>query len=151
MITIESAQVGDAAEILALQKLAYHSEAELNNDFTIPPLTQTLPEIKSEFTLLTFIKALIDGKIIGSVRAQLHEGTCYIGRVIVHPDWQNQGIGKRLMAEIESRFQQAQRFELFTSERSARNLYFYQKLGYREFRRKNLSQQVRLVYLEKCV
>ena len=48
-MSIEQAMIDDAQEILALQKLAYQSEAEIYNDFTIPPLHQTLDEIKAEF------------------------------------------------------------------------------------------------------
>lgn len=36
----------DAAAILALQKLAYQSEARLYDDYSLPPLTQTLPEMQ---------------------------------------------------------------------------------------------------------
>jgi hypothetical protein len=39
---IEEATVSDAEEILALQKLAYQSEAEIYNDFGISPLVQIL-------------------------------------------------------------------------------------------------------------
>ncbi len=39
---IERAIISDAEEILSLQKLAYRSEAEIYNDFNIPPLVQTL-------------------------------------------------------------------------------------------------------------
>ena len=39
---IEQATTNDAAEILALQKLAYVSEAEIYDDFGIQPLTQTV-------------------------------------------------------------------------------------------------------------
>ena len=46
---IKRATIADAEEILSLQKLVYESEAEIYNDFTIPPLTQTLEEIKAEF------------------------------------------------------------------------------------------------------
>lgn len=42
---IKKAEVSDAEEILSLQKLAYKSEAELYNDFNIPPPVQTLKEI----------------------------------------------------------------------------------------------------------
>ena len=45
---IEQASAEDAAEILALQKLAYRSEAELYDDYTIPPLTQTLEEMHDD-------------------------------------------------------------------------------------------------------
>ena len=41
-MSIEQATIEDAQEILALQKLAYTSEAEIYNDFTILPLHQTL-------------------------------------------------------------------------------------------------------------
>lgn len=143
------AQFEDLSEILALQKLAYQSEAELVQDYSIPPLLQTQSEIEADFSHLMFLKTVVDGRIIGSVRAELKGDTCYIGRVIVHPDYQNQGLGTLLMAGIESCFGTASRFELFTGERSTRNLYFYQKLGYKEFRRENLNQQVVLVYLEK--
>jgi hypothetical protein len=84
---IERATVLDAEEILSLQKLAYRSEAEIYNDFNIPPLVQTLESIEKDFENQYFLKAVMDGKIIGSVRAYTKEGTCYIGRLIVHPDF----------------------------------------------------------------
>lgn len=131
---VEKATISDAEEILSLQKLAYQSEAEIYNDFNIPPLVQTLEEIKKDFGIQFLLKAVMDEKIIVSVRAFVKEGTCYIGRLIVHPDFQNQGIGTKLMVEIEKIFSTCQRFELFTGARSERNLYLYQKLGYKIFK-----------------
>jgi N-acetylglutamate synthase-like GNAT family acetyltransferase len=89
--------ISDAEEILILQKLAYRSEAEIYNDFNIPPLVQTPESIEKDFENQYFLKAVMEGKIIGSVRAYTKEGTCYIGRLIVHPDFQNQGIGSSLI------------------------------------------------------
>ena len=146
---IEPAQLDDARAILALQKLAYRSEAEIHADFTIPPLTQTLEETITEFEQQLVLKAVIDGRIIGSVRACVKQGTCYVGKLIVHPDHQNRGIGTRLMHEIEERFKHAQRYELFTGHKSARNLYLYRKLGYTEFKRQVISERLTLVFLEK--
>jgi phosphoribosylanthranilate isomerase len=145
---IQKAEMDDMEEILDLQKLAYRSEAELNNDFTIPPLTQTLDEIRNEFGQAFILKVVQDERIIGSVRAYEKDGTCYIGRLIVHPAYQNQGIGSRLMHAIESSFN-CRRFELFTSQRSERNLYLYVKLGYREFKQDALNEKVTLIFLEK--
>jgi phosphoribosylanthranilate isomerase/GNAT superfamily N-acetyltransferase len=147
--TIAPAQIDDAGEILALQKLAYRGEAELYGDFSIPPLTQTPAEIEAEFGVQRFLKATVDGQLVGSVRAEIRGGTCYIGRLIVHPDWQNRGIGGRLLRAAEGMYPDAERFELFTGDRSGRNLHLYQKLGYREFRRQALNERVTLVYLEK--
>jgi phosphoribosylanthranilate isomerase len=150
-VRIESAVLKDAVEILALQKLAYQSEAELNDDYSIPPLTQTLPELEAEIDRQCVLKAVENDRIIGSVRAEISGGTCRIGRLIVHPERQNQGIGTQLMYAVESRFAEAERYELFTSERSERNLNLYRKMGYREFKREPLNERVTLVYLEKRV
>ena len=147
---IEQATVLDAEEILKLQKLAYQSEAEIHKDYSIPPLTQVIKEIEAEFENQFFLKALVDGKrIIGSVRAYIESWTCFIGRLIVHPDFQNQGIGTSLMHEIEGRFKEAERFELVTGHLSERNIYLYQKLGYREFKREKVNENLELVYMEK--
>jgi ribosomal protein S18 acetylase RimI-like enzyme len=147
-IPIIPAEMNDLEEILALQKLAYQSEAALNNDFTIPPLTQTLDEIRAEFGQTLFLKYVQDGRIIGSVRGRLDGETCHIGRVIVHPECQNRGIGSCLLCEIEHRTN-ARRFELFTSQRSERNLYLYHKLGYRDFKQVMHNEHVTLIFLEK--
>jgi ribosomal protein S18 acetylase RimI-like enzyme len=92
---------------------------------------------------------LEEGEIVGSVRAYLEKGTAYIGRLMVKPDSQNKGIGTKLMQAIEEHFRMADRYELFTGHRSARNLYLYRKLGYREFKQVPVNDWIVLVFLEK--
>jgi hypothetical protein len=53
------------------------------------------------------------------------------------------------MREIEGNFGNAERYELFTGERSLRNLYLYLKVGYRIFRQEKLDERVNVIYLEK--
>ena len=146
---IEQAEIEDAKAILDLQHLAYQSEAKIYNDYGIAPLTQDLAGIRADFERRLFLKTAIEGRIIGSVRAHLVQGTCFIGRLIVHPDFQNRGIGACLMRAVEARFPEAGRFELFTGHRSERNLYLYRKLGYRVFSEEKVSSGLTLKYLEK--
>ncbi|MGE5614336.1 MAG: GNAT family N-acetyltransferase [Bacillota bacterium] len=147
---IEKAVIDDAEEILKLQKLAYLSEAEIYNDYGIPPLRQTIEEITGEFAVNVFLKAVSDGKIIGSVRGFEKDGTCFIGRLFVHPDYRNKGIGACLMKSIEEAFGHCSRFELFTGHKSEKNLYLYRKIGYTDFKRENVSENLQFVYLEKA-
>jgi ribosomal protein S18 acetylase RimI-like enzyme len=146
---VERATLAEAREILDLQKLAYRSEAEIYGVYDIPPLTQSLAEMQVELEEQLVLKAVEEGRIVGSVRAYLQDGTCHIGRLIVHPSYQNRGIGTRLMGEVEGRFDQATRYELFTGHRSERNLYLYRKPGYRPFQKEEISTELTLVYLEK--
>jgi GNAT superfamily N-acetyltransferase len=148
---ISRATPADAQEILDLQRLAYQSEAAIYQDYGLPPLTQMLPEIKAELKAQLFLKAVHKGQIIASVRAHLKQETCFIGRLIVHPAYQNRGLGTTLMREIEGCFPQARRYELFTGHRSKRNLYLYQKLGYRRLRSEKVSEKLTMVFLEKRV
>ena len=113
------ADLSKAQEILDLQKLAYQMEAERYNDYSLPPLTQTLERIQDDFAKMTILKAEVDNKIVGSVRAYAEKGTCYIGRLIVHPDYMGQGIGTKLMHSIEDEFKDVRRFELFTGQQTA--------------------------------
>lgn len=150
-VEIFRASLEDAIEILTLQKLAYQSEAQIYDDWSIPPLLQTIEEIRDEFSISVFLKAISEHSIIGSVRSRVIKNTCHIGKLIVHPEWQNLGIGTRLMTEVELMYRDVARFELFTGSNSIRNMHLYHKLGYQEFRREPLGSKVELVYLEKIV
>lgn len=130
---IVPAKISDAEEILALQKLAFQMEAERYNNYAIPPLLQSIDELEEEFNTRLILKALIGGEIIGTVRAYEKDGTCFIGRLAVHPDLQNQGIGTALMRAIEKRFAPT-RYELFVGAKSENNIHLYTKLGYSIFK-----------------
>lgn len=146
---IKKATIEDAKEILDLQKVAYISEAEIIGDFTIPPLHQTPSEIRAEFKHQIFLKVEHDDRIIGSVRIWREDKTCHIGKLIVHPNSQNRGIGKELLYAAEKQFPDAERYELFTGQKSKRNLHIYEKKGYRIFKKKRISEKLSLVFLEK--
>ncbi|WP_067724830.1 GNAT family N-acetyltransferase [Oceanobacillus damuensis] len=102
MATIQRASKGDASEILAIQKLAYISEAELYNDYEIMPLKEDMETALNSFDKNIVLKYINDeGKIVGSVRAYEENGECHINKLMVHPDYQNQGIGRKLLEEIK--------------------------------------------------
>jgi len=174
---IERAGLTDAQAILDLQKLAYLQEAAIYDDYTIAPLHQTLAEMEEDLRQQVVLKAIhsaalslghcpsgqvrdtmVEERIVGSVRGTARGDTCFIGRLIVHPEVQDQRIGTRLLAEIEACFPLrsvlgcyagVRRYELFTGHRSQKNLHLYDKLGYRPLRTQRLNDRLTLVYLEK--
>jgi ribosomal protein S18 acetylase RimI-like enzyme len=149
-ITIRRAVTADAAAILALQKEAYQSEAELYGESNVPPLKQTLDEMIDDIRTTTVLAACRGAEIVGSVRVRVDdEGTAHIGRLIVEPDCQNRGLGSRMLAEVETFFSNAKRFELFTGHKSLRNLHLYGKMGYVEFDQKIVGSNLTLIYLRK--
>ena len=146
---IENASLQDLQEILELQYIAYQSEAKLLKNWDIPPLKQTLSEVQEEYRKGIILK-LIDEKntIVGSVRGYLENHTVFIGKLMVHPEKQRQGLGKKLLLAMEKEYPN-ERYELFTSTMSKRNIEFYEKLGYRIFEEKKITEELVFVYLEK--
>lgn len=147
-IEIKKASVADAESILLLQKLAYRSEAELYNNFHIEPLTQTLEQLQNQFESHIVLKAVAGDMIVGSVRASVDGETCYIAKLMVHPDYQNQGLGRMLMSAIEHACPRL-RYELFTGGRSEKNLALYRKLGYTAFKENVVAADFAFIYLQK--
>jgi ribosomal protein S18 acetylase RimI-like enzyme len=145
--TIIDAQPADAGELLTVQRAAYLAEAAIYDDFALPPLTETLDELRAAVCDLTMLKAVAGCRIVGAVRGRAVGETCEIGRLAVAPDRQGQGVGTSLVRAIEERFPGVRRFELFTGNRSEANLRLYRRLGYREIAREHPV----LTYLEKVV
>ena len=148
---VEIATIDDLTEILELQIRAYQSEAAIYNDYSIEPLIETPLGLQEQFKHKTFLKAVLDGKIVGSVRGYLKEETVHIGRLAVESDFQNQGMGTQLIRSIEAYFPNAKRYELFTGNKSINNLRLYNNLGYSEFKREPGGDQVMMIYLEKIL
>jgi ech hydrogenase subunit C len=169
----QQAEKADAPEILTLQKIAYQSEAELYGDDSLPALHQTLEDLENDFERMPqreatvlgargtqdhqaadsdriiFLKAVVNGKIIGSVRGFAMDGTAYLSRLNVHPYFRKRGIGRRLLAEIEQAFPRVSRFETKTGHQSKRNLFQLAKGGYQTFKTEPFTPTITWVYLQK--
>jgi GNAT superfamily N-acetyltransferase len=144
-VVIRPAVAGEAEQILVLRRLCYRSEVELYEDWSIPPMTQTLPELLAECEDHEVLVARLGDEVVGSVRGREEGGTCRAGRLIGPPRLQRRGIGGRLVGEHEGRFPRAERFELFTGHKSEGNLRLYRHLGYEEAREQPVSPRLRLV------
>jgi len=148
-IQVEIASVDDADDILKVQKDAFLGQAKIYNNDKLPPLTQSLDSIKNEFKVKTFLKVLLNGKIIASVRFDEKDNFVTIDRVVVIPEYQNKGIGTALLHKIETMSPNAIVFQLFTGNKSARNIHLYEKLGYRIINRKTTDQCIELLHMVK--
>jgi ribosomal protein S18 acetylase RimI-like enzyme len=150
-MTIDRATIADADEIFGLQERALAEEPGVFNRLAVLPLVLTLDELRRDFADHVVLKATVGLRIVGAVRALTRDESCYIKGPVIHPEFQQMGMGTALMQEIEAFFEEATRFEACTASTSIRSIQLYRKVGYRIFRTEPVDEEIELVFLEKCV
>lgn len=148
---IRKAKQEDLASILQLQKDCYQSEAEIYNDYSIQPLMQTIEELEIEFENSIVLAGFINDNLVASVRGYINNNVACINKLIVKPEFQNKGIGKQMMIAIENETKGCNCYELFTGNRSFKNISLYEKSGYEIFNNKKINNNLTLVYLRKII
>jgi tRNA (guanine37-N1)-methyltransferase len=129
---VRPAVPADAGEILTLQRACWMQEQQANPDAWVPALHESLDDVRRwlpEWTVLTMRRA---GRLVGGARARLDGDVWDIGRLMVAPDLQGQGLGRVLFEAIEAAAPaEATSYALFTGAGSTENLRFYKRAGYR--------------------
>lgn len=132
-ITVVPAVAADAGELLTLQRAAYVPEGRLHGSFDFPPLTDELSDVEQLIADTTCLVARRDGRLVGSVFGrQEADRSWFVGRLMVAPDLQGTGLGRRLLDLIEDAAPPGTpRSVLVTGGQSAFNQAFYSRRGYR--------------------
>ncbi len=150
-LVITVGEPSDAGELLTLQRAAFVTEGRLNGSFEIPPLTETLADIQASLRTGTVLVARVRGRLVASVRGEVRsDGRWYVGRLMVAPDRQRQGIGSLLMDEIEALAPPGtEAINLLTGAASAATLSYYRRRGYLEVARIDTTESVPVVVMER--
>jgi len=132
-VTIQPVTDEEAGELLTLRRAAFVSEAQLYNDPHIPPLTQTLEELRADLAAdgVVTLGARAGHRLVGSIRVLLEDKRATLGRLAVAPDLQGQGIGTQLLFAVLPYLPEGtEEIWVFTGQDSAHNIALYEKHGY---------------------
>ncbi len=130
MIEILPAVPEDVVVIHAIQMRAFAEEGRLSENSSIPPLMETVDEIRLLIRTQTVLVAKDGERIVGSARGIRKGSVCTIRGVIVEPSYQGRGIGASLLRAVEKLHADAERFELTTNTLVPGNVKFYERRGY---------------------
>ena len=142
---------GHAGEALTVQRAAYVTEAQHYHAPRIPPLVETLDELRADLASGVLAFGAWDGaRLAGSVRGRVDGDRMEVARFSVAPDLQGRGIGRALLAAVEAAAPAGVRtFWLITGVDSADNLRLYRTAGYEVVGETTDAAGVTLAVLEK--
>ncbi len=135
-----------------MQQAAYLVEGRRHGTFDLPPLTETLEELRAALDAATVLVARRAGRLVGSVRGEAREDDVWhVGRLMVAPDLQGEGLGGALLERIEALAPAGtRRITLVTGLLSTSNVAFYRRRGYRVVGRR-VHPGVDVLDLEKAL
>ena len=134
---VRVATLADAGEILTLQLACWVTEHHANPGVEIPALHESLEDVRRWLGTWTVIVRRREGRLIAAARGRVerhgdHAGAWDVGRLMVAPDLQGQGLGRDMLARIEALAPaDAAAYVLFTGAGSVDNLRMYKAAGYR--------------------
>lgn len=141
-----------AGEALTVQRAAYVTEAQHYDAPRIPPLTETVEELRTDLTsgVLAF-GAWLGTRLAGCVRGRVDGDRMEVARFAVAPDLQGNGIGRALLSAVEAAAPpEVCTFWLVTGAASEGNLRLYRRTGYAVVGNRTDAVGVALAILEKA-
>ena len=152
-LTIRSVTHDEAGELLTLRRAAFVTEAQQYGDPHIPPLTQTLDELRVDLDApgVITLGAWSGHRMIGSIRVLVEGTKATLGRFAVAPDLQGRGVGTRLLMAILPYLPDGiEEVWVFTGRDSLQNLALYEKHGY-EYEHDKTAGDLTYAYLRKIL
>lgn len=124
------ATLADVGEILTLQRACWVQEALANRTLDIPALYESADDVSTSLTQWETYVMREDGRLVGSVRGRRNGGEYEVGRLMVAPDLQGRGLGRRLLEHILSVAPAGMPFVLSTGALSVDNQRMYRAAGF---------------------
>ncbi|MGG3506431.1 GNAT family N-acetyltransferase [Paenibacillus lautus] len=137
MLILERAIKSDAPKLAEIQKASFDDESKhFNNNELCGPLGYDSVSWQEEMMhSCEYFKVLYNGEIIGGAMIFIESNQVHnLGRIFIDPNYQNQGLGKKVMKKIEGSFPDSTKWWLDTPRWSVKNHHFYTKCGFTKVR-----------------
>ena len=130
---IELAVKQDIPALLELQRKAFGPRCKVLDWNDALPMTETVEHALEDFAQCTTLKIQsCDGRIIASIRGNVTDGSLYMARLMVLPEYQRQGIGRLLFREIQRRMPH-KRAWLCALQQERFLCHFYENEGFKTY------------------
>jgi ribosomal protein S18 acetylase RimI-like enzyme len=149
-VVFARAVLADAGEILTVQRAAFVQEAQRYGDPNVPPLTETLDQVRSAIVTTRVVVGRIGPRLVAAGRLDVRDRVGHVGRLAVAPDVQGQGVGRALLAAVEAAgLDDVDDYVLFTGHETLGNLHLYHSAGYRDTHTEHVVGDLSFIHMRK--
>ena len=150
-LTITKTKAHEAPILLKIQQQAFAEDLKKYQDHETNPANEPIERLASKIELFFHYTIWYGYEIIGGIDIRdLKQNRYRLNRIFLANDYQNKGLGSRIMQLIENEFPSAIEWHLDTPHLNTRNHYFYEKLGYKKLGEHQVSEKLILFdYVKK--
>lgn len=145
------AKAEDAYALSLIQRLAFAEDLDRYGDRSDCPANETAERLREKIEAYDYFVFLENDRIVGGadVRHDVVNQSCRLARIYIDPKFQDLGLGKRIIAELEAEYEGVKKWTLDTPYHNYRNHHFYMALGYRKVGEKVIDDVLTLFEYEK--
>jgi ribosomal protein S18 acetylase RimI-like enzyme len=150
MITVREVDLSDdrvARDLLAVQVAAYAIEAAILDYPQLPPLFETIADLRASGE--RFLAAFAGGELVGATSVAVSDAALDICRMVVSPAHMRRGIASRLLSAVEPMRDGRASITVSTGAANLPAIRLYERHGFEIVKRHTLPDGLKLVGLEK--
>lgn len=147
---IVPSKIEDAQALLKIQKEVFHSDLIKYKDYHTSPAAESLDFFRFRMQTSLHYSVFVDGRLAGGI-CLLKKTTdhYYLYRIFLGSEFQNKGLGSKLLRQLERQFPQVKKWSLDTPKDNRRNRHFYEKFGYKKIGEQPINEYLTLIQYEK--
>lgn len=138
-----------AEALLQVQKAAYRVEAELIGSDAIPALRETSADLQQCNEI--FYGCWLESTLVGAISYQISKGTLDICRLVVHPSYFRQGIGRALLEFVERQIPGIERMIVSTGKENTPARQLYLRAGFEALHDEEVLPGLLITHFEKTL
>lgn len=152
-LTIKRTKEVEARRLLEIQTEAFAEDLKRYEDYDTNPVNESIERLLWKIAAFIHYTIWLGDEIIGGADVRdLQENKYRLNRIFLSNEYQNKGLGSKIMELIESEFPSANEWSLDTPYLNTRNHHFYEKLGYKKVGQHQISAKLLLIdYVKKVV
>ncbi|WP_064091264.1 GNAT family N-acetyltransferase [Rossellomorea aquimaris] len=151
-LSIKRTESHDINTLISIQKEVFAEDYAIYEDHDSTPVNDTPEKLMENMERYIHFTIWMGKQVIGGIDIRpLDEKRMRLSKLFLSTEYQNKGLGSKIIKRIESEFPSIKDWSLYTPYLNKRNQHFYEKRGYVKIDQVQVTEKLLLFKYEKIV